>query len=699
MTAGKSEGGTVEARIAQLRHDIDYHSYRYYVLDDPEIPDADFDRLFRELEQLEAQHPELVTPESPTQRVGPAPDNQFAAVRHEIPMLSLNNCFSEQELIDFDRRVREGLGVEGPVDYVAEPKLDGLAVSVRYEDGHLARAATRGDGTEGEDITANVRTVRSVPLSLRGDGFPRVLEVRGEVFMPHEGFERLNREAAERGEKTFVNPRNAAAGSLRQLDPAVTARRPLSFYTYGLGVVSEDVADNHWDSLQSLRQWGLPVSRLIERVAGVEGCLGYFRGMGQRRRDLRFEIDGVVYKVNRRSEQEALGFVARAPRWAIAHKFPAEEAMTRLLDVDFQVGRTGALTPVAELETVFVGGAHVSHATLHNMDEIGRKDIRIGDWVVVRRAGDVIPEVVRVVSERRPHDTREVRLPRECPVCGSHVIRPEGEAVARCSGGLFCPAQRKEAIKHFASRRAMDVDGLGDKLVDQLVDRGWVRDPADLYTLEADRVAELDRMAEKSAGNLVAAIAASRQTTLARFIYALGIRQVGEVTARQLAEHFTSLDALIEAAAADLYDLTRAEEPLKEKDRYTRLRAVPDVGPEVAEQIADFFDEPHNRKVIDRLRHEAGVTWPQPEAESREQALSGLTFVLTGTLDGFSRDEARARIEAEGGRVTGSVSGKTDYVIAGAEPGSKLDKARRLGVTVLDEAAFANLLEHGNDAE
>jgi len=697
MTAARNRSGAkVRERIERLRREIEHHSYRYYVLDDPEIPDADFDRLFRELQSLEAEHPELVTPDSPTQRVAPAPSDQFAPVRHEVPMLSLSNCFSDEELLEFDRRVREGLGLDDDVRYVAEPKMDGLAVSLRYEDGRLARGATRGDGTEGEDITANVRTVHSVPLAVRADDVPDVLEVRGEIYISHEGFARLNREAEKRGEKTFVNPRNAAAGSLRQLDPAVTARRPLALFCYGVGVVSQTLGDTQWEILQRLRGWGFPVSRLVRRVAGAQGCLDYYREMAGRRRELDFEIDGVVYKVDPLSQQEELGFVARAPRWAIAHKFPAEEAMTRLLDVDFQVGRTGALTPVAKLDTVFVGGAHVSHATLHNMDEIARKDIRIGDWVVVRRAGDVIPEVVRVVPERRPEAAHAPSLPKRCPVCGSRVVRPEGEAIARCSGGLVCAAQRREAIKHFASRRAMDIDGLGDKVVEQLVDRDLVSNPADLYTLDVDTLSELDRMAEKSATNLVHAIRRSRETTLARFIYALGIREVGEVTARNLAEHFGTLDALMEAAQADQAELEAAAEPPKEKDRYPRLSAVPDVGPEVASKICAFFDEEHNRKVIERLRTEAGVHWPEASSTGGAGALAGLTFVLTGSLEQLTRDQAKARIEQSGGRVTGSVSRKTDYVVAGADPGSKLDKAERLGIPVLDEAAFAELLDKGD---
>lgn len=669
MKAPADAAGRVEA----LRRQIDYHNYRYYVLDDPEISDAEYDRLLRELQDLESRHPELVTSDSPTQRVGAAPAEGFGEVRHEVPMLSLSNAFSDEELADFDRRVREGLDVHH-VDYTAEPKLDGLAVSLLYEDGELVRAATRGDGVTGEDVTANVRTIRSVPLRLRGDGWPARLEARGEVFMSRKGFERLNRDAEKKGQKTFVNPRNAAAGSLRQLDSRITAERPLEIYCYGVGqVAGGELPERQSDILAVLRQWGLRVYRGIERVTGLKGCQDYFDTMAQRRDELPFEIDGVVFKVDRVDYQRALGFVARAPRWAVARKFPAQEENTRVLDVEWQVGRTGALTPVARLEPVFVGGVTVTNATLHNQDEIDRKDVRIGDTVAIRRAGDVIPEVVSVVKSKRPRNARKVHYPDKCPVCGSDVIRPEGEAAARCTGGLGCAAQRKEGIKHFASRRAMDVDGLGDKLVDQLVDRELVHDAADLYALTAEQLAGLDRMAEKSARNLVDALDKSRDTTLARFLYALGIPEVGEATARQLANYFGTLDAVRGAAEED-------------------LQAVPDIGPVVAEEIHAFFRQKHNREVIDKLTA-AGVHWPEVKVSRAESLpLAGKTFVLTGSLEGLTRNEAKDRLQALGAKVTGSVSKKTHYVVAGADPGSKYDKARELDVEILDEDAFMALL-------
>ncbi|HYW91927.1 MAG TPA: NAD-dependent DNA ligase LigA [Gammaproteobacteria bacterium] len=661
-------------RVAALRQEIEYHNRRYYVEDNPAIPDAEYDRLMRELEALEAEHPGLVTPDSPTQRVGGAPAEGFAEVRHEVPMLSLDNAFSEEELEAFDRRVRERLEREKAIEYCAEPKLDGLALSLLYRDGALARAATRGDGTTGEDVTANVRTIRAVPLRLTGNGWPRRLEVRGEAYMTRHGFESLNRRMEREQQKSFVNPRNAAAGSLRQLDPRVTAQRPLRFYAYGYGLVADgELPDRQLDVLERVRSWGLPVSPLVRRVTGLAGCLGYYREMAERRDGLDFDIDGVVFKVDRADYQRELGFVARAPRWAIAHKFPAEEVLTEIREVEFQVGRTGALTPVARLKPVFVGGVTVSNATLHNMDEIARKDVRIGDVVYVRRAGDVIPEIVRVVTERRPPDARRVELPEHCPVCGAEVEREKDEAVARCTGGLGCEAQRKESLKHFASRRAMDIDGLGEKLVDQLVDRGLVRDASDLYALDAGTLSGLDRMGKKSAANLVAAIGHSRQTTLARFLYALGIREVGEATAQALAAYFGDLDPLMEA----------------DPDTLTQ---VPDVGPVVAGHVHRFFRQAHNRRVIRALR-EAGVQWERTEpAGAGSQPLAGKTFVLTGALDGMTRDEAKEAIQRQGGRVTGSVSGKTSYVVAGEDPGSKLERARELGVEVLDETTFLRLL-------
>ncbi len=662
----------VRREAASLRRQIERHNYLYYVLDAPEIPDAEYDRLLRRLQALEARYPELVTPDSPTQRVGAQPAEGFAEVRHAVPMLSLANAFSDEEARDFDRRVRERLGRDGPVDYAVEPKLDGLAVSLRYEGGVLVQGATRGDGTVGEDVTQNVRTIRSVPLRLLGEAPPRVLEVRGEVIMTHEGFARLNREQEARGEKTFANPRNAAAGSLRQLDPRITATRPLEFFAYGIGETAGwRLPRRHSEVLARLRDWGLRINHHARRVKGIEACLAYHREMLRERARLPYDIDGVVYKVDRLDWQAALGNVARAPRWALAHKFPAQEELTVLRGIEVQVGRTGALTPVAKLDPVFVGGVTVTSATLHNEDEIRRKDVRIGDTVIVRRAGDVIPEVVGVVKSRRPRRARRFKMPDRCPVCGSRVERLEGEAVARCTGGLYCPAQRREAIRHFASRRAMDIEGLGDKLVAQLDEKGLVRDVADLYRLERGQLAGLARMGEKSADNLIRALERSKHTTLARFLYALGIRNVGEATAQALAEHFGDLDAIMRA-------------------RREALEAVPDVGPVVAESIHNFFREPHNQQVIRKLLR-AGVSWPRV----RQQAagpLAGKTFVLTGTLAGMTRDEAKARLQALGAKVTGSVSRKTDYVVVGSDPGAKADKAAALGVPRLDEAAFLRLL-------
>ena len=662
----------LEARVRELREQIDYHNYRYYVLDDPEIPDSEYDRLMRELQELEAAHPELVTPDSPTQRMGAQPLKEFTEVRHAVPMLSLGNAFSDGEMADFDERVRKLLKVE-QVEYSAEPKLDGLAISLRYEKGVLVQGATRGDGHRGEDVTSNVRTIGAIPLRLRGQGWPEVLEVRGEIFMPKKGFEELNERARRKGEKTFANPRNAAAGSLRQLDPKVTASRPLSFYAYGWGELSVEIpGDSYSGVMEVIRSYGLPVSPELKVVSGLQGCLDYFAAMSEKRDSLDYEIDGVVFKVNDLEQQQRLGYVSRAPRWAIARKFPAQEALTTVRDVEFQVGRTGAVTPVARLAPVEVGGVVVSNATLHNMDEVRRKDVHIGDTVYVRRAGDVIPEIVRVLPERRPKDAREVVLPKHCPVCGSDVIKPEGEAVARCTGGLFCPAQRKEAIKHFASRRAMDIEGLGDKLVEQLVDQGLVHDPADLYSLSKEQLMALERMGEKSAQNLLDALARSKETTLARFLYALGIREVGEATSQTLARHFGTLEALEQA----------------DEDR---LQQVPDIGPVVAAHIAAFFRQPHNREVIDKLLA-AGIHWPAVETlAAGEQPLAGKTFVLTGTLS-RPRNEVKAQLQALGAKVTGSVSKKTDYVVAGEAAGSKLARAEALGITVLDEEQLNNLL-------
>lgn len=661
----------VQARIAQLRAELDEHNYRYYVLDAPSIPDADYDALFQQLQALEQAHPEYLSSDSPTQRIGSKPSTQFASVEHRLPLLSLNNAFTDDEVAAFDRRVSEALG-ESQVEYAAEPKFDGLAVSLIYEHGRFVQGATRGDGYTGEDVTLNLRTVKSIPLTLAMTKPPALLEVRGEVFMLKKDFEALNAEQRQREAREFANPRNAAAGSLRQLDPAITARRPLTFYAYAMGV-TEGVAalETHSAVLDYLAQLRIPVTPLRAVARGLTGLLEYYKSIGGQRTGLRYAIDGVVYKVNSLAAQQQLGFVSRAPRFAVAHKFAAEEATTLLLDIDVNVGRTGAITPVARLAPVFVGGATVTNATLHNEDEIKRKNLLIGDTVIVRRAGDVIPEVVASVAERRPANARAFQMPSVCPVCGSHIVRIEGEAVARCSGGLVCPAQRKQSILHFASRKAMNIDGLGEKIVDQLVDGDFVRTPADLYKLGLTTLAALPRLAQKSAGNLLAEIEASKSTTLARFIYAIGIRNVGESTARDLAQHFGSVDALIGADEATLMQ-------------------VPDIGPIVARSIAQFFAEAHNVEVVEQLVA-CGVHWPTPEAPS-SSPIAGQTFVLTGTLPTLTREEAAAQIEAAGGKVSGSVSKKTAYLVAGEAAGSKLGKAKELGVKILTEEELLELL-------
>ncbi|WP_370257597.1 NAD-dependent DNA ligase LigA [Marinobacter nauticus] len=669
---------TIRKRVDSLRATLEDHNYYYYVQDDPRIPDAEYDRLFRELQKLEAEHPELATEDSPTRRVGSSAETSFEEVTHRLPMLSLDNAFSEDELRDFDHRVRDRLGEDGAIEYVCEPKLDGLAVSLHYENGTLTRAATRGDGYTGEDITANIRTIPSVPLKLRGSGYPDLVEVRGEVYMPRAGFEKLNERLAEQGEKTFVNPRNAAAGSLRQKKSTVTARRPLELCAYSMAVTDESVLpETHWDSLQLVRDWGFRINPEMRKAEGVEACLDAYNELMAKRDSLPYEIDGIVFKVNRLDLQQELGFVSRAPRWAIAHKFPAQEELTIIEDVEFQVGRTGAVTPVARLKPVFVGGVTVSNATLHNMDEIRRLDVHIGDTVFIRRAGDVIPQVVKVVPEKRPAMAPMVEMPEHCPVCGSDIVQIEGEAVARCSGGLYCPAQRKEAIRHYASRKAMDIEGLGDRLIEMLVDEGMVSTVADLYRLTKFQIASLERMGDKSAANLVAAIDRSREPVLWRFLYALGIREVGEATAKGLAAHFGTLEAISEADEES-------------------LQTVPDVGPIVAGHIRSFFDQPHNQETLAALK-EAGVTWQEEHVLSvDEQPLSGQTWVLTGTLSGMTRDEAKEKLEQLGAKVAGSVSKKTACVVAGEAAGSKLAKAEQLGVPVLDEAGLADLLrEHG----
>ena len=670
-------------RAAELRAELARHNRAYYEEDAPLIPDAEYDRLFAELVALETNHPELKRPDSPTQRVGGKPVEGFAQVVHRVPMLSLNNGFADEDVEAFDRRVSDGLRDGGaptgdlfgaPVEYAAELKFDGLAIALRYERGVLVQAATRGDGTTGEEVTANIRTIKTIPLRLKTDNPPEVLEVRGEVLMFRADFDKLNRAQEAAGEKVFVNPRNAAAGSLRQLDSRITAKRPLSFFAYGVGeLVGVPMPETHSALLDWYVTLGIPVNERREVVQGAQGLLAFYRAVGEARESLPYDIDGVVYKVNRRDEQDRLGFVSRAPRFALAHKFPAQEALTTLLDIEVQVGRTGAITPVARLAPVFVGGATVTNATLHNEDEIRRKDVMIGDTVIVRRAGDVIPEVVGSVLERRPDDARAFVMPTACPVCGSAIEKLPDEVIARCTGGLICAAQRKQALLHFAQRRALDIEGLGDKLVEQLVDQHIIRTPADLFKLGVAKLAALDRMADKSASNLVAALETARHTTLARFIFALGIRHVGEATAKDLARHFGKLDNVMAASTEELL-------------------AVPDVGPIVAQSIANFFGEPHNVEVIEQLRA-AGVTWVESEpAAAAPLPLAGKTFVLTGTLPTLSRDEAKAMLEERGAKVAGSVSAKTDYVVAGAEAGSKLAKAEALGVPVLDEDAMRAML-------
>ena len=689
--SGSGDLKKAAARADELRTEIARHDYQYYVLDAPTIPDAEYDRLLRELHALEQAFPDLVTPESPTQRVGGEPLAGFAEVRHAPPMLSLANAFTEEEIRQFHDRVIRGLEVEH-VDYAAEPKLDGVAISLHYEDGRLRQAATRGDGTVGEEVTVNVRTIAAVPLKLEARGqrqgqgrnrrWPATLEVRGEIYMPLAGFEAYNERARAEGRKEFVNPRNAAAGSLRQLDPRLTAQRPLAFYAYGL-VAQEATREAAWDAapgsqleaLELLKSWGFPVNPQIRRVRDADGCLAYYREMAAKRAQLPYDIDGVVFKVDRREQQETLGFVSRAPRWAIAHKFPAQEEITRLLGIDVQVGRTGTLTPVARLEPVFVGGVTVTNATLHNLDEVRRKDIRVGDWVVVRRAGDVIPEVARVVAERRPGELPEFAMPGTCPVCGSAVERVEGEAAFRCTGGLFCGAQRIRSLLHFASRKAMDIEGLGEKLVVQLVEKNLVHSIADLYRLDRDQLIELERMGGKSADNLLAQLERSKTPPLDRLLFALGIREVGEVTAAALARHFGSLEGILAAGEQELLE-------------------VPDVGPVVASHVHAFFQEPHNRDVLKQLEA-AGLRWRPLESAAGAQPLAGQTWVLTGTL-GMPRARARSLLEALGARVTGSVSARTSVVLAGEDAGSKLRKAESLGVRIIDEEGFRELLaSHG----
>lgn len=676
-----------EARAAAIKSELQRHNHAYYVLDDPTVPDAAYDALFRELQEIEAAYPALIDAASPTQRVGGAPLAGFEQVRHALPMLSLANGFSDEDIAAFDKRVADGLEIDAvaaSVEYAAELKFDGLAISLRYEDGRLVQAATRGDGATGENVTANIRTIRAIPLELQPQSdldasvplVPAVLEVRGEVLMFKADFERLNQRQRVAGLKEFANPRNAAAGSLRQLDPRVTAGRTLRFFAYGVGVLEgQAMPPSHSALLDWLQLLGLPVCRERAVVQGAEGLLAFYRRVGELRATLPYEIDGVVYKVNRLTQQQQLGFVSRAPRFALAHKFAAEEALTLVLDIDVQVGRTGAITPVARLKPVVVGGVTVTNATLHNEDEVRRKDIQIGDTVSVRRAGDVIPEVVAFVPELRPVDARPFVMPHDCPICGSPIVRLEDESVARCSGGwVKCPAQRKGGLQHFASRRAMDIEGLGDQLIEQLVDRNVITTAADLYRLGLTALTELDRMADKSAQNVLAALEKSKSTTLARFIYALGIRHVGEATAKELARHFGSLDAVMEATQEQLLE-------------------VADVGPVVAVSLRSFLDEPLNRELIAQLRA-GGVHWPEQQArEQGVKPLAGKIFVLTGTLPTLTRDAAAVLIEDAGGKIAGSVSKKTSFVVAGAEAGSKLEKATQLGIAILDEAGLLALLD------
>ena len=662
---------SLQQQIDKLRQDLRRYEYEYHVLDNPTIPDAEYDRLFHQLKALEAAHPELITADSPTQRVGAKPLSGFAQIRHEIPMLSLDNAFSDEEFYAFVKRIEDRLiRLPEPITFCCEPKLDGLAVSILYVNGVLTQAATRGDGTTGEDITANIRTIRNIPLQLLMDNPPARLEVRGEVFMPHEGFERLNQQALENGEKTFANPRNAAAGSLRQLDPKITSKRPLVLNAYGIGIAEGvDLPNTHYDRLQWLKTIGIPVNPEIRLCNGTDEVLDFYRDIQNKRSSLGYDIDGTVLKINDIALQEKLGFISKAPRWAIAYKFPAQEELTRLNDVEFQVGRTGAITPVAKLEPVFVAGVTVSNATLHNSDEIERLDIAIGDTVVIRRAGDVIPQIIGVLHDRRPADARPIVFPKTCPVCDSAIVRIEGEAVARCTGGLFCAAQRKEALKHFVSRKAMDIDGVGGKLIEQLVDRELIHTPADLFKLDLITLTRLERMGAKSAENALASLEKAKNTTLARFIFALGIREVGEATALNLANHFKTLEAL---QNADL----------------EALQQVPDVGEVVANRILAFWHEPHNVAVVNDLIAQ-GVHWDDVEVkEVGENLFKGKTVVLTGTLTQMGRNEAKALLQDMGAKVSGSVSAKTDFVIAGDAAGSKLTKAQELGVTVLTEEEF-----------
>ena len=659
----------IKDRAKELRELVEKYNYAYYILDAPLVPDSEYDRVFRELQDLEECYAELKTQDSPTQRVGVAPLKAFTQLQHSVPMLSLNNAFSKEEILNFDKRIHDRLKIDEPIVYACEVKLDGLTVNLIYENGILTKAATRGDGIVGENITKNVKTIRTIPLKLKGNNHPKFLEVRGEVYMSKQGFRSLNQQMRQLNKKEFANPRNAAAGSLRQLNSRISALRPLSMFCYGIGEISGfQPKATHHETLMQLEHWGLPIVQERAVVKGIQGCEQYYKKLQQKRETLAYEIDGVVLKVDSKRQQKQLGFTSRAPRWAIAYKFPAHEELTLVKAIDFQVGRTGALTPVARLKPVLVAGVTVSNATLHNMDEITRKDVRVGDTVVVRRAGDVIPEVVSVIKEKRPAGTIKVTLPNQCPVCGSQVMKPEGEAVARCMGGLYCSAQRKASIEHFASRKAMDIDGLGTKLIEQLVDKGLIHHIDDLYQLTKQQITELERMGEKSADNLLEALEKSKSTTLARFLYALGIRGVGETTARHLAMHFGTLDAL------------------KKADEET-LKNIFDIGPVVAQYVSHFFQQSQNLKIIDALIA-SGMHWPAIEPITQHQPLLGKTFVLTGSLQSMSREQTKEKLQTLGAKVSNSVSKNTDFVIVGENPGSKLHKALELGVTTLDEEAF-----------
>lgn len=660
----------ITARKDELCDLINKFNYQYHTIDNPEVSDSEYDRLFRELKQIENNYPALLTLDSPTQRVGGQVLDKFSQVSHSLPMLSLDNMFNEADLKAFDKRVKDWLNSENTPTYVAEPKLDGLAISLRYEQGILVQAATRGDGSVGEDVTVNTRTISSIPLKLIGSGIPEVIEIRGEIFIPKLGFESLNKQQIADGKKPFVNPRNAAAGSLRQLDSRITANRPLEIYCYGLGEIKglAEMPESHSAAMSMIEKWGCRISPELQKVSSIKACEAYIKQIGERRDTLAYDIDGVVFKVDDLYLQQRLGFVSRAPRWAIAHKFPAQQEMTTVEGIEIQVGRTGALTPVARLNPVFVGGVTVSNATLHNQDEIDRKDIRISDTVIVRRAGDVIPEVVQVVLSKRQENSKPFILPNRCPICDSEAERLEGEVILRCTGGLYCPAQRKEAIKHFVSRKAIDVDGLGDKIIEQLVDKGLVDDPADLFTLKIGQLSTLERMGDKSAENIINAIDLAKKTKFSSFLYSLGIREVGETTARSLAKHFLTLDAL------------------KEADEEV-LIGIEDVGPIVAHSIVTFFHQPHNQEVIERLLM-AGLEWPKEQQQLTNTVLSGKIVVLTGTLEELSRSEAKEKLLALGAKVAGSVSKNTDYVVAGRDAGSKLTKAEGLGVKVVDESTL-----------